>query len=176
MKNVLPFQERRLRSIKKAKKNNIKILEVSDFSSFWTDILTPHLREKFKTLPVHSLQEIKLLTRRFPKNIKQFNAVLDGQIVAGVTVFQDNKCAHTQYIAASAKGMQMSALDLLFWELLKKKYKNYRYFSFGTSNEQKGKIINSGLIEWKEGFGARVWPNNIYAVKTSNYTKLKGYI
>ena len=39
-----------------------------------------------------------------------------------------------------------------------------RYFDFGISNEQGGRKLNRGLIDQKEGFGARAVVHDHYAI------------
>ena len=46
------------------------------------------------------------------------------------------------------------------------------FFDFGTSNESNGKKINSGLLYWKEGYGARTHTQDFYEILTSNFNKL----
>jgi hypothetical protein len=36
------------------------------------------------------------------------------------------------------------------------------YFDFGISNERGGRILNEGLADYKEGFGARAVAHDFY--------------
>ena len=45
--------------------------------------------------------------------------------------------------------------------------------SFGTSNEKEGRALNHGLLDWKEGFGARVYTQDHYEIATMNFEKLE---
>ena len=168
----IPFQERRMRSISKALKSGVQVLATDGFEVFWNEVLSPNLQSRFGVKPIHSLAEINQLAANFPQNIKQYIAVSEGRVVAGTTVFENNRVAHAQYISASEAGRSSGAIDLLFEVLLKQVYKDFDYFSFGISNENQGRTLNHGLAEWKEGFGAKVWLNNFYRVSTQNYTKL----
>jgi hypothetical protein len=151
----LPFQERRERSIKKAAKSGLVIAEEEDFTPFWNEVLVPNLQERFGVAPVHSLSEITLLASRWKKNIRLHTARLGGKIVAGTVIFDTPTAAHAQYISANEEGRNCGALDLLYSELIRNTYAKHRYFSFGIANEEQGRKLNTGLIEWKEGFGAR---------------------
>jgi len=175
LRKPIDFQQRRNRSIKKAQQEQVKIVETSQFSAFWNEILIPNLQDRFGVKPVHSLQEITSLQEKFPQNIRQFNAILDNKIIAGATIFENNKVAHAQYIASNDLGKNNGALDLLFDVLIKDIYKNFDYFSFGISNEQQGKILNQGLADWKEGFGADVWIHNFYEIAPIYYTNISTY-
>jgi hypothetical protein len=175
LRKPIYFQQRRIRNIKKAQKEQVTMIETSEFGAFWNEILIPNLENRFGVKPVHSLQEITSLQEKFPQNIRQFNAILDNKIIAGATIFENNKVAHAQYIASNDLGKNNGALDLLFAVLIQDIYKNFDYFSFGISNEQQGKILNQGLADWKEGFGANVWIHNFYEIKPMYYTNISTY-
>lgn len=156
-----PLQMRtlRMRGVKKAQQRNLDIQLLSyyddeDFQTYW-NILSQVLTECHDTLPVHSLDEIKLLTSRFPKDIKLFVVRGETGILGGCVIFECKKLAHVQYIAASDVGKQEGALDLLFHYLITEYYKDAEYLDFGISTEAGGRILNEGLIFQKEGFGAR---------------------
>ena len=69
---------------------------------------------------------------------------------------------HTQYLANSAAGREVAALDLVIDQLITGAFREFRYFSFGVSTEGNGKYLNSGLISQKEGFGARAVVHDVY--------------
>lgn len=170
------FQKRRLRSIKKAQKLNVEIVKKDECASFWEEILTPNLQERFGVNPVHSLDEITKLKNNFPSRILQYNGYLDGKIEAGTTIFYSNGVAHAQYISASDEGRRLGVLDYLFSHLITNVFKNDKYFSFGISNENGGRSINKGLMDWKEGFDSKVYPNIFYNVNIKNYNQLEKFI
>jgi len=49
--------------------------------------------------------------------------------------------------------------------LINEVYKDKRYFDFGISNENNGRYLNVGLINQKEGFGARAVVHDFYELK-----------
>ncbi len=162
MSSKLKFQERRRRMIKKAKAENISLQKSDDLAGFW-QILKTNLKTKFDVNPVHSLEEIQLLQSRFPENIKLFTASKSDELLAGTLVYENPNVVHTQYLAASVTGKELGALDLLIDYLVNDYYDDkIRYFDFGISNEQGGKYLNQGLMEQKEGFGARVVCHDFY--------------
>lgn len=148
-----------------------------DCSEFWDEMLIPHLANRFHTKPIHTLAEITLLQKRFPKQIIQYVARIDGKPTAGSTIFFDRGVAHTQYIANNELGRKTGSLDYLFCHLLMHEYKNIRYFSFGTTNKGSpdGRALSLGLAWWKEKFGAFMVPYPCYDIETKNYTALKEY-
>ncbi|MDX1782867.1 MAG: GNAT family N-acetyltransferase [Aequorivita vladivostokensis] len=171
-KNPLRIATNRLEGVKKAQKQGLRIVEENDFKGFWEKILTPNLALRHQALPVHSLGEITDLASKFPINIVQFNVYKDNEIVGGATIFETEAVAHVQYISANEDKQQLGTLDFLFEYLITERFRNKRYFDFGTSNENHGKNINEGLLYWKECFGARSIVQSFYEVKTANYKKL----
>ena len=93
--------------------------------------------------------------------------------MAGTTLFITPNVIHAQYISASEEGRKNGALDFLF-DFLINKYKNSKlYFDFGIVNENSGKDINKGLLDWKEGFGARAYAHRFYKTNTSNFINIE---
>lgn len=164
----LPFQERRSRGIRKARQVGLSVCQTRDFEAFW-QILADRLLKTHGTKPVHSLSEITSLRSRFPENIKLFACYHDQSMVGGVVIYESEFVAHVQYIAASDLGRDLRATDLIFDYLLNDYYVAKRYFDFGTSDEKNGLMLNFGLIEQKEGFGARVVAQNQYEISLDRW-------
>lgn len=173
----LPFQTRRKRMIKKARNKSFDVRDNNDFRDFWDNILSPNLQTRFGKSPVHSLNEIEMLHKSFPDNIRQIN-IYDEQdnIVAGCTVFVTENVCHAQYISANDQGRKSGALDLLFDYLINELYANKEFFDFGICNEEEGRFINHGLLDWKEGFGGRTYVHKFYSVDVSNHHYLNSVI
>ena len=57
--------------------------------------------------------------------------------------------------------------DLIFKFLLTDFYIEKPYFDFGISNESEGRYLNKGLIDQKEGFGARAVVHDHYLINLS---------
>jgi len=140
-------------SINKAKKANVCIRRSTDPVQFH-QLLSNALR-KFDAIPTHSVSELTLLMSRFPDNISLFEATISNDILAGAIIYDFGHVVHTQYLATSDLGREIGALDLLIADLIEKVYQTRKYFSFGISTEQQGRVLNAGLIAQKEGFGAR---------------------
>ncbi|MBW0161197.1 MAG: GNAT family N-acetyltransferase [Sediminibacterium sp. Gen4] len=148
------FIESRKSGIRKAVREGVKISETTDFAAFW-NILENNLGNKFNTKPVHSLEEIELLSGRFPSNIKLYLAHQNGEAVAGTVLYVMKNIIHVQYISASLVGKECGALDLLFDQLINQTFAAVPVFDFGQSTEQMGNYLNENLIFQKEGFGGR---------------------
>lgn len=148
-------------SVKKAHDQEIDIIKSDQFELFWP-LLNDVLKNQHDTRPVHTIDEIQSLSDKFPNNIKLHMALYKGEIVAGAVVYETDVVAHTQYLANSDQGRDISALDLLLDDLIKVEYNSKRFFDFGISTIEAGKKLNSGLASQKEGFGARTIVHDFY--------------
>ena len=175
-KDKLKYQNRRKRSINKAKNAGYKVINDSNFKRFWTEILIPNLMERFGVKPVHSLEEIESLAEKFPENISQVNIYENNEIIAGCTIYETATVAHAQYISANDYGRKSGALDLLFDVMINELFSHKEYFDFGICNEQAGKVLNGGLLDWKEGFGGRTYVHEFYKINTSNTKAIQSVI
>ena len=124
---------------------------------FWP-ILTDNLQQRYGARPVHALCEIERLQQAFPDQISCCmvrNA--EGQALGGVVLFETGQVMHVQYCSATAEGKRCGALDYLYMSLIDvcSMESEYRFFDFGTSNEEGGRVLNESLIHYKESFGGR---------------------
>ena len=168
----IKIQSNRIEGKKKAIKQGLSIKEETSFETFWNQILTPNLKKRHQTKPVHLLHEIELLHSRFPKNIRQFNVYKDLNIVAGATIFDTKQVAHVQYMSANNDKQKLGSLDFLFEYLINEVFNDKKYFDFGISNINQGRNINQGLQFWKEGFGARSIVHDFYEIDLSKQRNL----
>ncbi len=166
----------RRESIHRGKKNNLIIKEESNFELFWNQILIPNLKQKHQAKPVHTVEEIMNLQQHFPKNIRHFNVYYNDEIVAGTTIFITDKVAHPQYISGNEKKNELGSLDYLYHYLITEVFSDKNYFDFGPSHEENGMKINSGILFWKESFGAKTTIQSYYEVTTANYKLLENIL
>jgi hypothetical protein len=165
MRQPVEFQTRRVRQLKSARKNGLVVQHSADLATYW-DILSQLLRTIHDTQPVHSLTEIQHLHGLFPENIKLFASYRGTEMLAGVLVYESQQVARTQYIAANAEGRDLGALDLIFDFLIHEQYQHKPYIEFGTSERQNSfNRLNAGLIDQKEGFGARAVIQDQYLIQ-----------
>lgn len=164
LSRTMPYQKRRQRGIKKALKNELYCLQSEKLQMFWT-ILTNNLDSKHNVKPVHTTEEIAFLRSRFKNNIKLFASFKDSTMLAGLVVYESKNVAHIQYTACSEEGKKAGALDILIDFLINEIYRGRKkYIDFGVSTEKEGKYLNVGLIEQKEGFGARSVMHDFYEI------------
>lgn len=170
--NRLNFTKTRKESIRRGPKNGLVIKEEAEFDLFWNEILIPNLYNKHDVKPVHTAAEIQILHAKFPDNIRHFNVYHNGKIVAGTTVFITDTVAHPQYISGNKDKNELGSLDYLYDYLINTVFSDKRFFDFGISNEDQGKKLNTGLVFWKESFGARTQVQDFYEVETANFKLL----
>lgn len=142
------------RNLNKAARNGVVVERGGDLAQFHS-MLVANLAERHNATPVHTLAELELLCSRFPDNINLWTArEADGATTAGVMMYVTDTCAHCQYITSTAEGRESRALTALL-ETVIESYRHLRYFDFGTSNEDAGRILNTGLLRQKNSYGAR---------------------
>ncbi len=168
----LGFQKNRREGINKAKRHGLTIKIEDTCEAFWNEILVPNLKNKYDEAPVHTLAEIESLAKKFPQHIKQVNAYKEDKIVAGTTVFLTKTTIHPQYVSANADKNAFGSLDFLYDFVIREFKEGRRYFDFNTSSEENGKLLNSGLIFWKESCGARTFTCDTYVVDTAKHHSL----
>lgn len=151
--NRQPLSERRRRGLKKAQKAVTLSNDPALLGELWA-VIALNLARKHDAKPVHSLTELALLKDRFPEQITFRCALLEGRVEAGVVLFNSPSVWHAQYIAASERAYDVSALDAVFDSAISEAQQaGARYFDFGTSNEDGGKVLNDGLYRFKSEFG-----------------------
>ncbi len=154
------FSDERRRSIGRARKAGVQVrvgTTLEAFHALLTEVLQRH-----GVAPTHRLDELQLLQRRFPQHIVLYEAHADEQLLAAALVLDFGRSVHTQYLAVSERGRRIDALSLLLSELICQVYAAREFFSFGISTEQGGQVLNEGLVEQKERFGARAVVQDSY--------------
>ncbi len=152
--NFALFRPEARTSTRKAMKAGVEITSDGDILGFY-DVLEANLYARHNVTPTHSLDELIDLKNRFPNRIHQFNALLDGEILAGVTLWEVNpRAVIAFYISHSRKHQEHRPLNLLFWEIFQWASANgFSWFDFGTYTLDMDP--NFGLARFKESFGAK---------------------
>lgn len=154
LRNKTAFSSSRKSGLAKARTENLEVAESDDFSTFF-NLMDARLSEKYDTKATHNAEEMALLASRFPGNIRLHACFQEKTMLAGSIVYETDIVAHTQYIGATEKGRVIGATDFLLDHLINARYAHKRFFDFGISTEQGGKVLNENLIAQKEGFGGR---------------------
>lgn len=160
----IPFSSARVRGIKKARKSGLAVRETDDYESY-VALLTEVLVAHHNTRPPHTADELRLLATRFPDVVKLFCAFRENEMLAGVLVFKTQQVVHAQYIANSDAGRNIGALDIVMDFLIREYSVGCRYFDFGISTEDSGRVLNTGLVGQKEMFGGRGIAYDFYSIK-----------
>ncbi len=153
------------KAIRKADKNGLLIKEgAENLPKIW-EIITANLKAKYGASPVHSLPEIESLSALFPDQIRVIGAFLADELVAGGVLFLYPEVMHAQYLTTTDKGMQVVALDALAQHYIAMAKKaNFRYFNFGISNENQGKVLNNSLYLSKAKHGGSGIIHDFYRI------------
>jgi hypothetical protein len=148
------LSSRRRRGFAKAERSGVEVAWGAQVLRELWPVVEQNLATRHGARPVHTAAEIGLLAELFPEEIAVAVARLGGAPVAGVVLFQSVRVMHAQYIASSAAGNDAAALDLVFGECIERaRGRGARFFDFGTSNREEGRVLNAGLYEFKRQFG-----------------------
>lgn len=168
-----PWQYRRVRALHKAQKARLSVGLYSDaLPEFWA-LLRANLAQRHGLTPVHSLAEMQQLCHTFPRQIALHVARQGEHLLAGVLAYEHQKVIHLQYIAAALEGRRKGALEAIIYQICG----HYRQIgknaiSLGVSTLRADQAINSGLLEWKEGFGIRHYWQHAYRLSLHQNTRL----
>ena len=166
--NRLPLDRGCRSAANAARRGGVEVARSQDWEGYW-QVLSQVLADRHDGRPVHTIDEIRLLVKRFPDRIRLYAATADHDLVAGVVMFELGPVAHAQYIAASPRGRELKALTLLFdWLIAHYAEREFRYFDFGISTEQHGSILNRGLVQQKCRLGGRGILYPIYELRIKN--------
>lgn len=169
---ALPANVKRRQGAARARRSGLTVREMSvpdeaTVRAYWS-VLEQVLQDHHAARPVHTADEMWLLMRRFPEEIRLFTVCRDEDIVAGCVMFVTPQVAHVQYTAAEDTSRVDRPLDLLFTYLIEERYAQVPYFDFGISTEEGGRILNDGLLAQKEGYGGRAVCYDAYRLQLDN--------
>lgn len=163
----LPTSDRRRRALRKAHEAGLAIAHGNDRLAALWPVLEDNLARAHGLKPVHTRAEIETLADRFPLQLRCLVALHQQQVVAGLVIYRTPRVTHAQYIAASERGQALHALDLLFQRAIDDAQQDgARYFDFGISTVEQGRVLNEGLHRFKSEFGAGGVVHEHYEVTT----------
>jgi hypothetical protein len=146
---------RRKRSLAKARRSGCAVRSGYDvLAQFWP-VAESALLERHDVRPVHTLEEIQYLARRFAANIECLGAFVDGELVAGAVLYLSPTATHVQYSLSSPRGLAAGAMDVLIdHAIAASAERGARYVDLGISTDAAGTELNEGLHRFKMEFGA----------------------
>ena len=123
--------------------------------------------QKFDAKPVHTLEELVEFHEERLKNEIVFIGVFEpeGRMVAGACLFYfaQANVLHTQYLATAPDVKKYVPSTCLYDSVIRTGLEmGVKTISFGTSTHDRGRVLNTGLIQNKEGYGALHSLNRIY--------------
>src|SRR5439155_25702678 len=121
--------ELRRRAARRARTKGVDVRPTADFAGYMA-IVAENLQTRHGATPTHTAAEMSLLADRHPDHVKLFGAYHEQNLVAGVVVYESRQVAHAQYIASTAAGRELSALDCVFEVLINETYAATPYFDF----------------------------------------------
>jgi hypothetical protein len=148
------LSSRRRRGLSKARREGVEVSEGSELIGELWPVVEANLAERYSARPLHSEAEMRMLANRFPEAIVAVLARHGSEAVAGVVLFESPQVSHAQYIGSTAPGNAVGALDAVFEHCLSRAAaRGARFFDFGTSNREGGRVLNNGLYRFKAQFG-----------------------
>lgn len=136
-------------------RRGVTIADDTPLDEFWP-LLEQVLADRHNAKPVHSLAEMELLHSRFPDRIRLFTARHpDGTLLAGTLIYFTGVVAHSQYIAVSRQGREIGVFAALASHVIAEHCQGCRWFDFGTSCEEDGRVLNVSLSSQKYQLGGR---------------------
>lgn len=144
----------RKRNINKSKDEGLISNKSDRWDEFWA-IMIENLKSRHDASPVHTSEEMKYLNTVFPDNIELIEVAKDGRMYGGAVIYKFNQVLKVQYAHASSEGKVLGAVDNIYNYLIENYKGQFMHIDFGHSNLDDGNYINEGLINQKEGFGAR---------------------
>lgn len=160
------FTANRRRDYRYAQKNELSFRRLEsgeEIREFYT-VLVDNM-QKFETMPLHTFEEIEDLRKNRICDAADFYGVyrVDKMIAASMVFKFARRVFHTQYLAALQDELHVFPNNYLDTQLIMlAKQEGYHYFSFGTSMDAGGKVLNLHLAEFKEGFGSEYCNNKIF--------------
>lgn len=154
-----PVSGQKQRAIETARRHGI-LVGPCRWEEFWP-LLSDTLQRRHGTAPVHTLDEIRRLAASCPQlevlgGWGPPNGMGNRSLHTGAVLFHYEGVTHAQYLASSPEGFdsraQHAVLDMAIHAA---RQRGQRWFSFGSSTTTHGTVLNEGLVQHKEMFGAR---------------------
>lgn len=113
------------------------------------------LAEKHHTHSTHTYEEMCELMDRVPDCISAYHADhINGEYGAFALIYRFKDVFHTQYLDTNYQYTGQYPNLLLIHNLIQiAREEGYSKFSFGVSTENRGKVLNYGLYNYKAGYG-----------------------
>lgn len=164
---VSSFDRNKVRNIKKCEAHNLTFreLESDEEIELFHRLLTINLT-KYDLRPIHTVNEvIRFKHDIIPENVKFYGVFQEQEMMAGgmMFIFDRANVIHAQNLSADFRFDDYSPITYMYYRVIKKaKEKGYKALSWGISTEDRGEIINYGLIRNKESYGSKIQLNRTF--------------
>jgi len=159
----LGFRSSAIRGVRKAEKNGVQVSENSDFALFY-HVLESNLQQRHGVKPTHTLEELEKLRNLLGRDrIRQFIAMKDGDVLAGMVMFHCNpRVTLAFYISHDQEHQALRPVNSVYMEVIRwAKQMGYHYMDLGTFTLNMD--VNYGLCRFKESFSARgIFRNTLF--------------
>jgi hypothetical protein len=151
------FEPSARRSVKKATTSGVEVM-ADDSETAYRDyykILEKNLNLRHNVKPVHTVEEMMDIKRRFPEEVFLFTARHSGRIIGGIWLFKINRDVSVAfYISHDQEYQELRPINLLYYETIRKTVSwKQKYFELGLFTVNMAP--NYGLGRFKESFGAQ---------------------
>lgn len=161
------FDRNKIRNIRKCEEQGLLFRELENDAEIdlFYELLKINL-SKYQLKPIHTADEMKLFKhQRIPDNVKFYGVFKNQEMMAGgmMFIFEQANVMHAQNLAADYRFREYSPITYLYYGVIRQAAADgFRALSWGISTEDKGKVLNMGLIRNKESYGSRYQLNRVY--------------
>jgi hypothetical protein len=142
------------KNVRKALRNGLEFRELSEteFDTYYKILLENLVRHK--ATPAHSLADIRKLKQLYPDRVRLYGVFKEGAMAAGYLIFNINQIGWHVFYGSMNYLYQADRPTThgLFMLLKTLADQGYAYLNMGISTEDGGKIVNWGLLDFKESF------------------------
>jgi hypothetical protein len=138
-------------------------IEIREFHKILEENLAKH-----GAIPVHTFAELLELQVHLPDETEFYGVFQNDIMLAGTMMFYFHKVgvAHTQYLCSRQSLDEVSPMSFLYFNILQTmRDKGFKKMSWGISTEEQGRLLNTGLIWFKESVGSSHAVNRIYLLE-----------
>lgn len=142
------------KNVRKAIRTGLEFRELdnSEIEKYYEILLDNLVRHDAK--PAHSLADIKKLKELYPERVRLYGVFVAGNLAAGYLIFNINSIGwHVFYGSMDYKYQVERPTTFGLFMLLKTLAdEGYEYLNMGISTEDGGRVVNWGLLDFKESF------------------------
>lgn len=142
--------------VRQAERSGVTVQWGEDTASFWP-LLESTLSVRHGAKPTHTLEEFLHLRSIAPNDVRLCTAFYNGQMIAGVVIVTLHpRALYTLYMAQDYAYQKLHPIHLILKEVLTTGIREGRsVLHVGVSTENGGRVLNDGLVFFKESFGTR---------------------